>query len=97
MEQKGFYPVTFYFPPNGRTKEVIIENIYQADVDFFENENVSISMEETGGFYVVYLNHPDLVYEGEPDEVIVLVQTNEKCEDAIRRGRKELESILDKL
>ena len=78
--------VTFYRQPHGGKSTLNITNILPDDAKFFQDNNLSVSMEELPtGQYVVYSSLPG---GDEEDEEIYIVPEGESCEVAMGELRK---------
>lgn len=84
--------VTFFLKPDGRRAVTEISNVYTDDAAWFEQHNVKVSMEDIGDQMALYADIGK-VYEGEPDEVIVLTGSM-NCQDALHKLRLECESEM---
>ena len=79
-------PVRYYKRPNGTVEMIDMTNIHSEDVEFFENGDYIVSMEElTTGDIAVYAYPAD---EDEDNEVLVLSK-GRSCEETMRSLRFE--------
>lgn len=84
---------TFYKAPNGEKEDMEIFNVYPEDEEFFTKYDISISMEELGGQYVVYADTGYENEDGDPEEFIALAE-GRSCEDVLKELRELCESFL---
>lgn len=85
--------VTFYRQPHGGKSTLNITNILPDDAKFFQDNNLSVSMEELPtGQYVVYSSLPG--EHEEWDEEIYIVPEGEACEVAMGELRKLVEGRI---
>lgn len=85
--------VTLYKKPNGRTEVVDVKNVYPEDEAWFAEHNAKLSMEETGGTFVVYADLGLEDDDGEPIEAIELAN-GRSCEDTLQALRIQCEEML---
>lgn len=84
--------VTIYKAPNGRAEVIDLVNIKREDAQWFEQNNVAVSMEDIGGQFAVYGDIGRLS-EDEPDEVLVLSKGRD-CFETMAELRSECEAAL---
>lgn len=85
--------VTLYKKPNGAKEAINVTKVYLADAAWFERHNASLSMEETGGTFVVYADVGLEDDDGEPMEAIELAN-GRSCEDTFQALRTQCEEML---
>jgi hypothetical protein len=89
--------VTMFLKPTGRKQKATIQNISEADAEFFQENNIAISMEDMFDRFVIYADVGIKTSDGEPDEVMYLTSPDESCIDAMNRLRELCEEILNDL
>lgn len=85
--------VTLYKKPNGAKEVINVTKVYLADAAWFEESNAALSMEETGGTFVIYADVGLCDKDGEPMEAIELAN-GRSCEDTLQALRIQCESML---
>lgn len=85
---------TFYKAPNGKQEVVDITKIYPEDEAFFTKNNISISMEELCGDYVVYADTGYENEDGDPEEFIEIAQ-GRSCPEVLKALRISCEEFLN--
>jgi hypothetical protein len=86
--------VTIYHRPNGRPETLDIPNVHKEDADWFEANNVKISMEEDGaGGNIVYADIGLKDEDGEPVELIELSKGRD-CMTTLAALRQQCEEAL---
>lgn len=85
--------VTLYKKPNGAKEVVNVTKVYPTDAAWFEVHGASVSMEETGGTFVVYADVGLEDDDGEPMEAIELAN-GRSCEDTFQALRIQCEEML---
>lgn len=84
--------VKYYKRPTGEMRVISMSNIYPEDVDFFEDNDIVVSVEETQLGIVVYgCPRSDKTEESE----IVIFAGSQKCEETMQRLRWECEKAFD--
>lgn len=88
---------TVYKLPDGRKETIIVRNIHSDDADWFESNNIKISMEELqSGEIVVYGEMPFFDQDtDEPMEFLELAQ-GRSCEETFASLRKDCQEYLEK-
>lgn len=89
---------TLYKRPHGATQEIDIQNIRPEDAEWFENNDVRISLEDIGVDTAVYADcgfKMDDDPEEDPDEVIVLAKGH-SSEETMSALRAECEAQIVK-
>ena len=83
---------TVFHPPNARQTEIDLKNVYPEDEAFFQENNVSISLEDIGGMFVIYA-----LCEGmeEEDELLVLSH-GRSCQETLKELRVECVKYFSK-
>ena len=84
--------VTIFHRPDGRKEAIDIPNVKPEDAEWFQANNVHVSMEDIGGQFAVYADIGREI-DGEPDEILVL-SGKMNCEDTMSQLRKECEEAL---
>lgn len=82
--------VTFYLRPDGRTREMNITNVRDDDALWFEQNDVTVSMEELNdSTYAIYADIGLYEDDGEtPKEIIYVTSSpSESCEEALSNLR----------
>ena len=79
--------------PNGRQREINVPKVYPDDADYINENNIKVSMEETGGTFVVYFDYGVRDEDNEPIEHIEL-SLGKTCEETIKAGVKVIKNIL---
>lgn len=77
--------VKYYRSPKGFVKELEIKNVYPEDIEFFESNDVVVSMEEIAGEQVVWCC--PATDDSEESEV-VLFAGSKNCQDTMKELRK---------
>lgn len=85
--------VVIYKAPHGRQEVVDITNVNKEDEEFFNTNNIVISMEEVGGDFVVYADTGYENEDGDPEEFIEIAQ-GRSCEDVLNALRISCEEFL---
>lgn len=85
--------VTLYKKPNGAKEILDVTKVYLSDAAWFEEHNAALSMEETGGTFVVYADVGLEDDDGEPMEAIELAN-GRSCEDTMQALRIQCEEML---
>lgn len=85
--------VTLYKQPDGRAEVLEIQNVYQEDAEFFENNNIRISMEELAGQFVVYAGTGMEDECGEPIEFVEL-SLGRSCQEVLKILREKCETLM---
>ena len=75
--------VTFYCKPDGRQVVEEITRLHPEDEKFFEDNGISISMEDIGDMFAVYADLGIEDDDGEPVELLELSQSR-SCEDTLK-------------
>ena len=91
--------VIFFTRPNGNQIQGTIEHVKGEDAKWFKENNVKVSMEDCGIFLTIYADCGLFINNDpteDPDEIIVITNADEKCEDALTRLRIECEQALEK-
>lgn len=85
--------VTLYSLPNGNNKLIEFKNVKEEDEKWFEDYNVSVSMETlSSGEFVLYADCG--IYEEDPLEAIVIVKEGESAFDSMSRLREEAAKMV---
>ena len=85
--------VTIYTRPEGNHSVVDITHARQQDAEWFEKNNVSVSMEDTGSDFILYADIGMKNVDGEPEEIIIFAGQDD-CYDAMTRLREECEAVM---
>lgn len=85
--------VTFYKPPHGDEVIMDVKHVNPEDEKFFIDNDISISMEELGGDFVVYADTGYENEDGDPEEFIEIAQ-GRSCEDTLKALRVVCEEFL---
>lgn len=86
--------VTLYIRPNGKTKELEIQNILPEDEAYFNQHGIRIGMEDIGDMFAVYATLDIKDDEGGNVEILELSQ-GRSCEETLSALRKYCEEELD--
>lgn len=81
-------------PPNGKTREIEIQNITEDDSKFFNDNEYRVSMDEINEQFVIYVDIGRVTEDGDPDEEIYIVPTGEECEVSFGKIRNLIETKL---
>lgn len=84
---------TYYKAPNGHKETIDITKVYPEDEVFFVENNITISMEELGGDFVVYADTGRENEDGDPEEFIEIA-CGRSCEDVLKSLRVLCEEFL---
>jgi hypothetical protein len=84
---------TLYQKPDGRKTTIEITKILEDDANWFMENDAKISMEETGGDFVVYGDVGLIDSDGEPIEDIVIA-CGRSCEDTMAELRRLCQDSL---
>lgn len=87
-------PATLFIPPNGKTREIEIQNVSEEDSKFFTDNEYRVSMEELNEQFVIYVDIGLETEDGEPDEEIYIVPPGEECEVSFSKIRTQIETKL---
>lgn len=85
--------IIFYKRPYGRTEIAAITEIRTEDAEFFEVNNIRVSMEDLGGQYAIYADTGRKDEDGEPVELLVL-SNGRSCVDCMNELRKLVQAEL---
>lgn len=84
---------TFYKQTDGRKEVLEIQNVYAEDAEFFENNNIHISMEELAGQFVVYADTGLETEDGDPVEYVEIAG-GRSCEEVLHKLRLTCEEYF---
>lgn len=89
--------VTLYKRPDGQQEIIDVENVHQEDWDWFEENNISLSMEDLGnGMFALYADYGAFLEDGEtPDEIIYVASEQEDCKESFRILRALTEEAVN--
>lgn len=89
-------PITYYIMPHGKKIVIAVENISDDDCKFFEENKLSVSMEQiSNGNKVLYSTTGIFDENGEEIEKTYIVPENEACEVSFSKLRELVEKELD--
>jgi len=89
--EKPTLTTRYYKAPHGRMVEIEMYNIDAEDVDFFEKNDIVVSIEEVGNSIIVYgCPRSD---ESEESEVIVFAGSR-SCEETMKALRQACEKVF---
>lgn len=91
MSDKRTLSVRLYPPPHGRMKIIEVPNISDEDIDFFQQNDIVVSMEDTQIGIAIYACPAS--DQDEESEIVVL--SNERnCEDTMHELRQKAEETF---
>ena len=86
--------VVLYKKPYGHQEVIQVHNIYEEDCEWFKSVGAVLSMEETGGTFVVYADVGLRDHNGDAMEAIE-VAGERNCWETFAALRKQAEEILN--
>lgn len=87
--------VTVYKRPHGQTEVIDLLNIHDEDAKWFEENNVSVSIESTGTDIIVYGDVGLVNEDGEPEEIIIFSGTDD-CYTTMTRLRVQCKKVMSR-
>lgn len=84
---------TLYKKPDGRQEVIDLTNILPEDEKWFTDIGAKISMEETGGEFVIYADIGIVTEDGEPDEAIEFA-SGRSCEQTMSSLRNQCIAMM---
>ena len=89
-------PVTVYEPPYGKKRVVIVKNVNLDDANFFIENKLVVSAEQTAVGFVLYSTTGKICEISEEEiEITYIVPNNQTFRKAISKLRELVEKELD--
>lgn len=85
--------VTYYRSPNGRQIEIDMANIYPEDEEWFQANQIDVSLEELSEGSIAVYGKVGETEQGEPIEAIVL-DLGRTCEETMKQLRHQCTQLM---